>query len=53
MSAVCVWVWCMAEWSVCGMCVAVRVCDREAWSAAVHGGDKELNTTEQLNSSNK
>ena len=27
--------------------------DREAWSAAVHGGDKELNTTEQLNSSNK
>ena len=26
--------------------------DREAWSAAVHGGHKELGTTEQLNKSN-
>ena len=26
--------------------------DREAWHAAVHGGRKELNTTEQLNSNN-
>ena len=26
--------------------------DREAWRAAVHGGRKELNTTEQLNSNN-
>ena len=26
--------------------------DREAWCAAVHGGRKELNTTEQLNSNN-
>ena len=25
------------------------VMDREAWSAAVHGGHKELDTTEQLN----
>ena len=23
--------------------------DREAWQAAVHGGHKELDTTEQLN----
>ena len=27
--------------------------DREAWPAAVHGGHKELDTTEQLNNSNK
>ena len=25
------------------------VMDREAWHAAVHGGHKELDTTEQLN----
>ena len=25
------------------------VMDREPWSAAVHGGHKELDTTEQLN----
>ena len=25
------------------------VMDREAWFAAVHGGHKELDTTEQLN----
>ena len=25
--------------------------DREAWSATVHGGHKELNMTEQLNNS--
>ena len=25
------------------------VMDREAWRAAVHGGHKELDTTEQLN----
>ena len=25
------------------------VMDREAWLAAVHGGHKELDTTEQLN----
>ena len=25
------------------------VMDREAWRAAVHGGGKELDTTEQLN----
>ena len=25
------------------------VMDRQAWSAAVHGGHKELDTTEQLN----
>ena len=25
------------------------VMDREAWRAAVHGGPKELDTTEQLN----
>ena len=25
------------------------VMDREAWHAAVHGGHKESNTTEQLN----
>ena len=25
------------------------VMDREAWRALVHGGRKELNTTEQLN----
>ena len=25
------------------------VMDREAWRATVHGGHKELNTTEQLN----
>ena len=27
--------------------------DREAWRAAVHGAAKELDMTEQLNSSNK
>ena len=27
--------------------------DREAWPAAVHGGHKELDTTKQLNNSNK
>ena len=27
----------------------VLVMDREAWHAAVHGGHKESNTTEQLN----
>ena len=27
--------------------------NREAWPAAVHGGHKELDTTEQLNNSNK
>ena len=26
--------------------------DQEAWHAAVHGGHKELDTTEQLNSNN-
>ena len=25
------------------------VMDREAWRAAIHGGHKELDTTEQLN----
>ena len=25
------------------------VMDREAWHAAIHGGHKELDTTEQLN----
>ena len=29
------------------------VMDGEAWPAAVHGGHKELDTTEQLNNSNK
>ena len=29
-----------------------RVKDEEAWSAAVHGGHKELDTTEQLNNNN-
>ena len=26
--------------------------DREAWRAAVHGGHKEVDTTEQLNKNN-